>query len=559
MGATLIELRVRNLGVIDDVTVALGPGMTALTGETGAGKTLLVEALSLLLGGRADPAMVRAGADEAMVEGRFTREPSTTDGSTGTEDPPPPGGAAAASTDAPEIVLARSVVRGGRSRAWVDGRMASVATLAEAAAGLLELHGQHQHQSLVHVEDQRQILDVFGHIDLGELEAARRELRRLTHEAESLGGDARQRAREVDLLRYQIEEIEGAAIEDRDEDGRLEVEEDRLAAAADHRHAAGVAMDAVSGPGDDSALDRLAQASVALGGHGPLEELERRLRSSMAELSDLASELRSVVETWDDDPERLEEVRARRQLLRQLVRKYGADLDEVVAFGADAGARLAAIERDELRAGALDAEIHAARSLLAAREDQVSRARREAAPGLAAQIEHTVHGLAMPSARFSIEVDGPGPADQVTFLLGANPGEPMQPLAKAASGGELARTMLAVRLATTDSPGVMVFDEVDSGVGGAAATAVGEALAGLGRHAQVLVVTHLAQVAALADQQIGVRKSEHGGRTWSEVDPLDAHARVVELSRMLSGHPDSATAQRHARELLGQEPTSRAR
>jgi DNA repair protein RecN (Recombination protein N) len=558
MGATLIELRVRNLGVIDDVTVSLGPGMTALTGETGAGKTLLVEALSLLLGGRSDPAMVRAGADEAVVEGRFTRAPVTSDGP-GPDEPETSEGADPTPTDDPEIVLARSVVRGGRSRAWVDGRMASVATLAEAAAGLLELHGQHQHQSLVHAEDQRRILDAFGHIDLGELEVARREVRRLTEEAESLGGDARQRAREVDLLRYQIEEIEGAAIEDSDEDRRLEAEEDRLAAAADHRQAAGVAMDAVSGPGDASALDRLAQASVALAGRGPLEGLERRLRSSMAELSDLASELRSVVETWDDDPERLEEVRARRQLLHQLVRKYGADLDEVVAFGADARARLAAIERDELRAGALDAEIQAARSVLVACEEQVARARREAAPGLAAQIEHTVHGLAMPSARFSIDVDGPGPADQVTFLLGANPGEPMQPLAKTASGGELARTMLAVRLATTDSPGVMVFDEVDSGVGGAAATAVGEALAGLGRHAQVLVVTHLAQVAALAHQQIGVRKFERGGRTWSEVVPLDAHPRVVELSRMLSGHPDSATAQRHARELLGEEPTSRAR
>jgi len=199
---------------------------------------------------------------------------------------------------------------------------------------------------------------------------------------------------------------------------------------------------------------------------------------------------------------------------------------------------------------AFDYRAESARDALEQAESDVASARRESAPRLAGQIESTLRSLAMPSARFSIAVEGSGPADQVSFLLGANPGEALQPLAKAASGGELARTMLAVRLAITDSPGVMVFDEVDAGVGGAAATSVGRALAGLGHHAQVLVVTHLAQVAALADHQIEVRKSESAGRTRSEVVALDAEGRVIEISRMLSGRPDSSSARRHARELL---------
>jgi DNA repair protein RecN (Recombination protein N) len=559
LGPQLVELRVRNLGVIDDITVALGTGMTALTGETGAGKTLLVEALSLLLGARADPSVVRAGTDEAVVEGRFVVPPGHRPfGSAPSPDPDgdPPGGGSETAEGA-EVILARSVPRTGRSRAWVDGRMATIGTLAEAAGVLIELHGQHEHQALVRPDAQRRALDVFGQIDLTGYATARLQLRRLVDESETLGGDARERARQVDLLRYQIGEIEGAGIEDAGEDGRLEAEEDRLSEAAAHRQAAAAALAAVSGAEGTSALDRLAEAAGSLDGRLPLVGMEVRVRSVMAELSDLASELRSVVETWEDDPERLEELRRRRQLLHQLRRKYGDSLDEVLAFADDARVRLAAAEEEEQRAQVLDLEIESARSVVARRGEEVAAARREAAPPLARRIESTLRQLAMPSARFDIAVDGDGPADQVTFLLGANPGEPLMPLASSASGGELARTMLAIRLAVSDAPGVMVFDEVDAGVGGEAALAVGSALAGLARHGQVLVVTHLAQVAAQADHQIEVRKAEDSGRTRSEVTALDGEGRVVELSRMLSGHPDSTSARRHARELLDGSPSGR--
>lgn len=528
VGSALIELRVRNLGVIDDVTITLEPGMTALTGETGAGKTLVVEALSLLLGDRADPTVIRSGTDEALVEGRFARGPDDED----------------------EVVLARAVVRNGRSKAWIDGRMATVGALGEVARELIELHGQHQHQTLVHTDSQRRALDAFGQIDLTGLEAARIRLRRLTDESQALGGDARQRAREVDLLRYQIEEIDEAAIEDGDEDRRLEIEEDRLAASTAHRQAAAEALDAVSAADGTNALDLLAAAAQALSGRVPLADIEARVSAAMADLSDLSIDLRTVVETWEDDPKRLEEIRSRRQQFHQLMRKYGDSLAEVLAFAGQARQRLEAIAVEEERSGALDQEILAALGALEAAEADVARLRRQASPFLAAAIEATLHTLAMPSARFSIAVDGPGAADQVTFLLGANPGEPLQPVAKAASGGELARTMLAIRLAISDSPGLMVFDEVDAGVGGAAATAVGAALAGLGDHGQVVVVTHLAQVAAQADHQVEVRKSERGGRTRSTVMALDTEGRVTELSRMLSGHPDSSSARLHARELL---------
>ncbi len=544
LGPVLVELRVRNLGVIDDVTISLSPGMTALTGETGAGKTLLVEAIGLLLGGRADPSLVRAGSDEALVEGRFLAAESPSTAAHEHDGDP---------DDGDEIILARSVVRGGRSKAWINGRMASIAALSEVAVGLVELHGQHQHRSLVHTDAQRRALDAFGQVELGPLESARAAMRRLEGESAQLGGDARQRAREVDLLTYQLDEIAAAAIEDPDEDRRLEAEEDRLAAAASHRQAAGAALDSLAGEGDSSALERLAEASRSLAGRGPLASIETGVRAAMASISDLSTELRSVVETWEDDPERLEAIRARRQLLHQLERKYGDDLGEVLSFAAGARAQLDAIEAQERRAAELDGEIEAARADLEAAEAAVAKARRKAAPRMAGQIQTALRELAMPSATFTIAVEGPGPGDQVTFLLGANAGEPPQPVAKAASGGELARTMLAIRLATADTRGVMVFDEVDAGVGGAAAIAVGSSLAELSHHAQVLVVTHLAQVAALADHQIQVQKSERSGRTRTEVSMLDKDGRVIELSRMLSGSPASPSARRHARELLGRK------
>jgi DNA repair protein RecN (Recombination protein N) len=520
----LLELSVRQLGVIDELSLRFGAGMTALTGETGAGKTLVVEALELVLGGRAEGLLVRPGAEEAWVEARF-------------ED-----------RDGAERILARAVPASGRSRAYLDGRMAPVAALAEVGASLVDLHGQHTHQSLLTPAVQRAALDRFAEIDLSALAQARR-ARRLVDEAlAALGGDATARAREIDLLGYQVAELEDARLEDADEDEHLAADEDGLADATAHREAAERAVHALAG--DGGAEDAIGAAVSGVAGRPPLAEIEARLRAAAAELGEAATDLRSLSETLQDDPERLAAVRARRQLLHDLRRKYGPTLADAIAFRDEARDRLAELEGYEERAASHERDRQARDAEVAAVEAAVGAARREAAPRLAGAVEAHLQALAMPRARFEVTVGSTDPGDDVAFLLGANPGEPALPLTKVASGGELARTMLAARLVLTEGPGTLVFDEVDAGVGGGAALAVGRALADLAAAGQVLVVTHLPQVAAFADHQVAVTKVEEGGRTITRVEPLDDAGRVVELSRMLSGQPDSETARGHAAELL---------
>ncbi|MEY2477176.1 MAG: repair protein RecN [Actinomycetota bacterium] len=519
----LVELSVRQLGVIDELALRFGPGMTALTGETGAGKTLVVEALELVLGGRADGLLVRPGADEAWVEARFDHGDD-------------------------EHILARAVPSTGRSRAYVDGRMAPAGALAETGAALVDLHGQHAHQSLLSAAVQRAALDHFAAVDLEPMTEARRARRAVDEALAELGGDARARAREIDLLRYQVTELADAGLEDPDEEAVLAAEEETLADATAHREAAAAAVHVLAG--EEGAEEAVGAAVAALSGRPPFAEVEARLRAAAAELSEAASDLRSAGEALEDDPERLEALGARRQLLADLRRKYGATLADVIAFRDEAQARLHELESHDERAAALERERADRDAEVGAAEAAVGAARRSAAPRLAAAVVGHLQALAMPRARFEVHVGTDDPGDDVAFLLGANPGEPALPLAKVASGGELARTMLAARLVLTDAPGTLVFDEVDAGVGGEAAVAVGRALADLAAEHQVVVVTHLPQVAAFADHQVAVTKHEQDGRTVTRAELLDDAGRVVELSRMLSGQPDSATARGHAEELL---------
>ena len=542
----LLELHARDLGVIADLTLPFETGMTAVTGETGAGKTLVVEAIELLVGARADAMLVRPGADEARVEGRFL-------------------------LDGEELVLARVLPRTGRSRAYVNGRLATAGELGEVGQRLVDLHGQHTHQSLLSPRLQREALDTFGGIDLAPLTEARRRLHAVEKALGALGGDERARAREADLLRYHLAELSAAAIEDADEDERLELEEDLLADASAHRQAGQQAHDALVD--DGGAADWLARALAACAGRRPFAELEDRLRAVAAEVAEAGADLRRVAEGIVVDPERLEEVRARRRLLADLKRKYGERLSEVLNFEGEARARLAELEQHGERAQVLERERAEMVRLVDSEAATVADRRRTVAPRLAAAVEGQLQSLAMAGARFSVAVDGPDPGDNVTFLLGANVGEAELPLAKVASGGELARTMLALRLALspeagaglrvpeagaaagagdeTAGPATLVFDEVDAGIGGQAALAVGRALAALATpERQVVVVTHLPQVAAFADCQVAVTKGEQSGRTVAAAGVLSGEERVVELSRMLSGQPASAAAQGHAQELL---------
>jgi DNA repair protein RecN (Recombination protein N) len=519
----LTELAVRDLGVIDDLRLVLSPGMTALTGETGAGKTLVVEAIELLVGGRADGVLVRKGADEARVEGRFV-------------------------VDDDERVLARVVPARGRSRAYIDGRMATAAELASVGADLVDLHGQHAHQSLLSPAAQRTALDQSGGIDRGPLLDARRAVADIDDALAALGGDPRARAREVDLLRFQVAEIDGAGVVDAEEEKALEAEEEALAGAQANREAGWASYTALTE--DGGAADAIGAAIAAIAGRGPWAPIEARLRSVADELAEAAADLRHAAEQMAEDPERLDAVRTRLRLLADVRRKYGETLSHVMAFATEARSRLRELEEHDQRALTLDRERTVAVDRVAKAAAAVAAARRRAAPGMAAAVEGRLQELALAGARFDVIVNGDDPADDVEFLLGPNPGEPLLPLAKTASGGELARAMLALRLVLTQGPPTLVFDEVDAGIGGEAALAVGRSLAAVAEHHQVLVVTHLPQVAAFAHEQVAVAKEEKDGRTIASARAVREGERVVELSRMLSGQPGSAAARDHAEELL---------
>jgi DNA repair protein RecN (Recombination protein N) len=529
----LTELHIENLGVIERIEIVLGPGLTALTGETGAGKTMLVEAIELLVGGRADASMVRHGADEARIDGRLV------------------------TSNGDEIVLTRVIPTSGRSRAYVNGRPATVASLADAAGDAVDLHGQHAHQSLLSTATQRAALDEFGAVDLAPLRDARARLTEIDAGLAALGGDDRARAREIDLLRFQVDELDAAGVVDAGEDERLDAEESMLADAAAHRDAAAAAAASITD--DGGARDAIATALGALDGRSPFAEQAARLHDLLAELDDLVGEIRTSGERIDESPERLAEIRERRQLLKNLRRKYGDDLAAVMTFHAESTDRLAELERFDERAAELDRARQDALATERRAAEIVGRRRREVGPLLASAVETELRRLAMPHVSVEVEIgdhadDHPG--DRVQFLLAANPGSPLLPLTRVASGGELARAMLALRLVLSRASGrseigrTLVFDEVDAGIGGAAAQAIGDALAQLGRSHQVLVVTHLAQVAAAADVQISVAKTVRGGETFAAAASISGEERVVEIARMLSGS-DSVSALDHARELLG--------
>ncbi|MGI9597106.1 MAG: DNA repair protein RecN [Acidimicrobiales bacterium] len=525
----LVEIAVANLGVIDQLTLAIPPGMIALTGETGAGKTLLVDAINLLVGGRADPALVRAGTDEATVDGRFELEGE-------------------------EYVLTRVVPAEGRSKAYINGRPSTASALADIGARLVDLHGQHAHQSLLGVEAQRDALDVFGKVDLGELTHARSVLAEIDAALGEMGGDERARARELDLVRYQVVELDEADLDDPSEDEKLEAREELLANAVAHQESSAAALDLLVH--DDGARDQIATALIQLDGRPPFAEVAGRLRDVVAEIDDVGDVVRSIGDGIENDPEELEHVQARRRLLRELCRKYGDDIGAVMAERDALRRRLKELEDHDVLAAELDGRRAEAITALRSARAGVKSAREAAAPSLAEAMESHLPELAMPKAKVGIEVAGED-GGEVSFQLAANPGSPLQPLSKVASGGELARAMLALRSVLSEAPPVLVFDEVDAGIGGQAGFAVGRSLSHLGDRHQVLVVTHLPQVAAFADAHLAVEKKQGDDDTVSEVRLLDAKGQLTELARMLSGQPDSATARKHAKELVAEAAASR--
>jgi len=521
----LQELHIESLGVIESLDLVLGPGFMALTGETGAGKTMLVEAISLLVGARADPVVVRAGATEARVEGRFVIADD-------------------------EFVVARVVPLEGRSRAYINGRLATAGNLADLGARFVDLHGQHSHQSLLSMVHQRDALDRSCRTDLGPLREARARLTEIDAALAALGGDSRSRAREIDLLRFQVAELRAAHLRSPDEEIVLEQLQDVLAGAVEYREAGEKAVSLLTD--ERGARDAVGEALHEIAGRGPFADSEARLRAIAAELADVAGDLRAVAESIEEDPDQLATVRERRQLLRDLRRKYGESLVDVLSFQTEIEQRLTELEGYDERVAQLESDRQRAAAAERLAAAAVGAQRRAGAGALAHAVEQHLHDLAMPQAALRIEVGGDDPGDEVTFLLAANPGAPLLPLARVASGGELARTMLALRLVLTEAPDTLVFDEVDAGIGGAAAVAVGKSLAQLGGRHQVLVVTHLPQIAALADSHVVVTKSVEMGVTSASARVIHGAERVDEVARMLSGQLASGSARLHAAELLGE-------
>lgn len=522
----LTELAVQNLGVISDLRLVFHGGMTVVTGETGAGKTLIVDAIALLAGGRADTAAVRQGADEAVIEGRFV---TTSDGT--------------------EVVVRRIVPAQGRSRAYVDGHMATVATLSDTVTRHVDLYAQHAQHSLLTTAGQRAALDRFAGTDLAPLDQARTRCREIEDALTSIGGDVATREREMELLRFQVAELDAAHLVDPEEDEHLAVEQGALSDVTANRAAAEAVCATLIG--DDGVTEKLSAAIAILTASDVFADQRERLTGLAAELDDVASEMRHRAETILADPERLEAVMERRQLIAQLRRRHGdGTLAGVIAAHRAMESRLADLDDADGRITELTEQLDAARGDVMAAAAAVERVRRRAVPELATAVEGELRRLAMPAAEFSIDIGGREAGSDVTMLFGANPGMSPVPLARSASGGELARAMLALRLVAVSEQATVVFDEVDAGIGGNAAVAVGDALSRLGRRRQVLVVTHLAQVAAAADHQIRVVKVSHDDETTTVADAVTGEERVVELSRMLSGRPASDSARAHARELL---------
>lgn len=581
----LEEIRISALGVIESSTLELGPGLTVITGETGAGKTMVVTALGLLLGGRADTGAVRSGSPHARVEGVVDARSLTAFCAAVDE--------VGGDTEDGQVVIARNIAAEGRSRAWVGGASVPVSRMAEVTESLVAVHGQSDQHRLLRAGAQRDALDRFAAADVDDLLSQWQRLHATLTDVERDLDDvvthARERAQEADRLRFGLGEIE-AVDPQPGEDASLAAEESRLGYADTLRTAAEQAREALSS--DDDAPDALATTAAArtllegVRDHDPeAGELADRLAELTYLLSDLAADVASYASRLDIDPARLAAVSERRAAITSLTRKYGESVEDVLAWAQEGSRRLLDLDDTDGRVDTLRAERSRLRAELADVGVRLSAARQAAAAQLGSQVSDELTQLAMPHAVVTISVrqhevsepQRPTPGvlhvgerwlrattsglDDVEFLLAANTGSDPRPLHKGASGGELSRVMLALEVSLAESNPVptFVFDEVDAGVGGKAAIEIGRRLAQLARQAQVLVVTHLPQVAAFADRHVVVHKQSDGTVTTSGLVVLDDEAREQELSRMLAGVEGSDSARAHARELLDTAAPGRAR
>ncbi|WP_127126107.1 DNA repair protein RecN [Georgenia sp. SYP-B2076] len=561
------QVRIENLGVIAAAELDLAPGFTVITGETGAGKTMVLTSLDLLLGGKADPALVRRGADRAVVEGAFTVPPAA---AARAEE-------AGAAVEDGELLVARTVPATGRSRAHLGGRTVPTAVLTEIGEQLVTVHGQSQQLRLRAPSQQRAALDAFGGAGHAALLAAYRqayaELVAVRAELAAWEQAAGEREHEIAALRTGLDQIDALELEPgedralREEALRLgHVEELRVAAGRAHEALTGD-MDAADVPDATTLVDDARRSLEHAAENDPaLDGWAARLAEASYLLSDVATELAAYLASLDADPARLAAVHERRAALGEITRTYGPDVDAALAWAEKARARLAYLDGPEDTAEVLRQRLDRAEQAAARAAGALTASRRGVGDALSRAVDGELAGLAMTGAHLSarltpLEAAGPHGAEAVELLLAAHPGAPARPLGQGASGGELSRVMLAIEVALALSDAgtgaaemrTFVFDEVDAGVGGRAAVEVGRRLAQLARGAQVVVVTHLAQVAAFADRHLVVSKNTPGDEavvTATDVTSVEGPDRLRELARMLSGQDDSDTALRHAAELL---------
>ena len=552
MSATLASLRIRNLALVEDLLWEPSSGCVAVTGETGAGKSIILGAIKLLLGERADKSLVRSGADACSVDGAFLL-PAESPIHALLE------AAGLEPCESGSLIIRRSITLAGGGKQFANGSPCTLALLREIGDRLVDLHGPHDHQSLFSRDQQMLLLDAFANASplRQTYAAARKEWMQLDTEKKRLTEDAAALAREADLLEHQVREIESASLDSAEEEPLLARQK---ASANGHRLAAICEqMQALTGETEDSVSSRLTELTRLARETHRLDPSASALSDEAATLFESAQDFSRSVERYatalDADPAQLESIETRLDLLQSLKRKYGATLDEVIAFGTVAATRLATIRTREERGAGLDAEIDRAAASLKKASQKLSHARTSSAPALAKLAKKHLSDLGFARAGFSLAFEplpepGPHGCEQVEFLFAPNPGEPERPLRAIASSGEISRVMLALKtsLAAQDSIPILIFDEIDANVGGEIGAKIGAKMKELGASHQVFCITHLPQVAATAGTHFVVIKDTSGNRTTTSlVETIDAE-REHEIARMLGGKADSALV--HARALL---------
>ncbi|HEX9021481.1 MAG TPA: DNA repair protein RecN [Nitrospirota bacterium] len=560
----LKELNIKNLAIIDQLQVEFGPGLNVLTGETGAGKSIIVDALNLALGERASAELIRTGAQEAVVEAAFELNGKSAAGAAALLS-----GQGIEIDSGEDLIVRRVLSASGKNKVYINGSLANLATLASLGANLADIHGQHEHQSLLSLDRQREMLDSFGGLDglRGDVSEMYHRLQGIRKDLAALEAGERDRAQREDMCRFQKNEIEAAMLKP-GEDGAL-ANEQKIMTNSEKLAQVSSQTDELLYSSDGSVLTNLKKA---IAGIKEINAIDSRLsgclelcESGRAQLEEAAREIASYRDAVEFDPQRLEQIGDRLDLIQKLKKKYGNTIEEINAFGENVSAELERMERSTEEIEKLKSQTESVRYELTGKVQQLTKKRRATAKELEKKIEAELALLGMKRTAFSVRISqetggdtldgcrvGPRGADSVEFLISPNPGEEPKSLAKIASGGELSRIMLALKTILIEGDGIptLVFDEVDAGVGGAVAEEVGRKLKRIAAKRQVFCITHLPQIASMATNHYGVSKSVKNGRTGAEVRLLETGERVDEIGRMLGGKTITEATVKHAEEMI---------